>query len=76
MKNLLAVCALLGVSVAWAADTPGHLGLWAMLCTQDGVSRGLKGKELEDFIGKCVKSRESGGRKEDPAMPPEDMANC
>ena len=76
MKSFLAVSALLAVSLAWAADDSGRQGLMAMLCTQEGVSNGLKGKELEVFVGKCVKSRQSGERKEGPAVPPEDMANC
>jgi hypothetical protein len=79
MKYLLAIGVIVAcvcTAGALAADiTRSQNGLWVMLCTQEGVAKGFKGKELEDFVGNCVKAKASAGGKDDPPVPPE-MANC
>lgn len=77
--SAIALAALLAMPIAAAEDkpsvSPGQRGLWAMLCTQDGVARGYKNKELEQFVGRCLKAKQSGGDKNDSTPVPE-MANC
>lgn len=81
MKTIpaIALVALIGAtcaSAAQAGDVPqGQRALWAMLCTQEGAAKGYKGKELEDFVAKCIETRRSGGGTVDTAEPPEAI-NC
>ena len=79
MNNLSAtaiIAALVCTTGALAADKPeSSNGLWAMQCTQEGVAQGFKGKALEDFVGKCIKAKTSGGGKDDSTPPPE-TPNC
>lgn len=55
---------------------PAPATLMSMLCTQDGMNKGLKGKELEDFVGKCIKAKRPGVEKKDDAPIADEMANC
>ena len=79
MNTLLStavIAALACASGAWAADKPRTSnGLRVMQCTQDGVSQGLKGKALEEFVGKCIKAKTPDGGKDDSTARAE-MANC
>jgi hypothetical protein len=69
MKNLLALCVvpLACLHVASADDTRAAPTSIAMLCTQEGIGKGYKGKDLEDFVAKCVKARQSSG-EDDPVI--------
>ena len=76
--KILAVTLILGFATcALAADAPagGARGLFTMICIQEGVGKGLRDKDLEAFVGKCVQAREAGANREDTMEPPE-MANC
>ena len=79
MKKLFPFLALLAVPFAAAedkaSDSPGQRGLWTMLCTQEGVAKGHKNKELEEFVGRCLKAKKSGADKNDSTDVPE-IANC
>ena len=79
MKRLFALLALLAVPFAAAEDnasrSPGHDGLWTMLCTQEGVEKGYRNKELEEFVGKCLKAKKSGGDTNDSTVEHE-VVNC
>lgn len=70
MKNLLATCIfpLVCLQVATADDTRAAGGSIVMLCTQEGVGKGYTGKELEDFVVKCIKARQSGGAEDSTIM--------
>lgn len=86
MRKLLPLLALLAAPSLAAAEadaprSPSHYGLWTMLCTQEGVAKGHRNRELDAFVGACVKARKSAGDRKLPgdATEPTDvpeMANC
>lgn len=69
MKTLLAICiiALTCLHVASADDTRPVQESMIARCTQEGVGKGYKGKDLEDFVATCVKASQSSG-EDDPAI--------
>ena len=72
--------ALLGVAAFASAEQksavpPAPASLTMMLCTQEGVTKGLKGKDLDEFVGSCAKAKKPGLQKNDTPVA-EDMANC
>jgi len=78
---LLAAPSFVGAAEDNAPRSPSHHGLWTMLCTQEGVAKGHRNKELDAFVGACVKARKSAGDGKLPgdATEPRDvpeMANC
>ena len=86
MRKLLPLLALLAVpALAAAGDnappSPGQRGLWTMLCTQEGVAKGHRNKELDEFVGRCLEAkkserdRKSESERKDPRDVPA-MANC
>jgi hypothetical protein len=70
MKNLLAMCIfpLACLHLASADDSSPVQGSIIMLCTLEGVARGYKGRDLEDFVAKCMKARQSGGEDDSAIM--------
>jgi hypothetical protein len=78
-RNALLAATLVAATFAGAqqlpASPPAPATLTTMLCTQDGVKKGLKGKELEEFVGKCIKAKKPGIDKDDAPIA-DDMANC
>ena len=53
---LLAATATPGLS---SAETTPTLKQFLALCKQEALARGIKATDLEAFVGKCVKSKES-----------------
>jgi hypothetical protein len=70
MKNLLAIgiLPLACLYVVSAHDTDPAQGSTIMLCTLEGVAKGYKGRDLEDFVATCVKSSQSGGEGDSTIM--------
>lgn len=69
MKELLAICMipLTCLQFALADDSSPVPESMIARCIQEGVGRGYKGKDLEDFVATCVKARQSSG-EEDPVI--------
>jgi hypothetical protein len=79
MRVHAAILALLVTTPGWAADAvQPRPTLRAMLCTQEGVSKGYRGKELDDFVGGCVRAKDAAKEppKGDDGATEPDTANC
>jgi hypothetical protein len=76
MKKLLAICIfpLACLHVASADDSSPAQGSIFMLCTLEGVAKGYKGRDFEDFVAKCMKARQSGGEDDSTIM--DAASNC
>ncbi len=63
MRYLLAMgmLSLAGLQLASADESRPTQGSAAALCAQQGIARGYEGKDLEDFVARCVQARQSGG---------------
>lgn len=63
MRYLLAMGMLSLASLPLASADEGHpaQGSAATLCAQEGIAKGYKDKDLEDFVARCMQARQSGG---------------
>jgi hypothetical protein len=69
MKKLLAICIiLLSCPQLVSADdsSPVQESVIAR-CTHEGVGKGYRGGELENFVAACVRARQSSG-EDDPVI--------
>ncbi len=70
MRYLLAIgmLPLACLHAAAADDTSPVRGSAVMLCAQEGVAKGYTGRELEDFVAKCMRARQSGSEVDSAIM--------
>jgi hypothetical protein len=69
MKYLLAICIFPFTCLHFASADDSIPVQESMIarCTQEGIGKGHRGKDLEDFVASCVKARQSGG-EDDPVI--------
>ncbi len=69
MKKLLAICIfpLACLHTALADDSRPLDESMVARCTKEGVGKGYRGKDLEDFVAACVRASQSGG-EDDPVI--------